>query len=419
MKKLKLLIIILIALVVAIIATMIVVSVENNKNKGNNTITVNTTNTNTARNNMIDNNTIANNKNEVAPHLSFDTSLQRVTDISILGSITKNINKYFNYIKEGNTVAVNELGGNLAYTITGNVKYNLKQAISTENGYQTIYYTYGILTLANGDFTATEEEIYIVLYLDNEHQIYRLEKVTKDDMNNLKQLGEEEKINIIKGQYNTYEYENIDKVKYMESYLEDYSFQIFNNTRKAYALLNEEYRNKRFGTIDEFIKFLNEKQTELVNIKIEQYTTEGSDVYIGKDQYSNYYYIKENDYNDYEIILDDYTMQADYSNADTETKIKKNTEKFILMLNSADYTNAYNLLEPSFIQANFPTEQDFINYRKSNWFARNIIASKEVNEEGICVVTIKDSLTTQANILKKQFKVTLGEGMNFTIEFNI
>lgn len=89
------------------------------------------------------------------------------------------------------------------------------------------------------------------------------------------------------------------------------------------------------------------------------------------------------------------------------------------MLNSADYSNAYNLLEPTFRLTYFPTEQDFINYIKTNWFERNIIASKEINEEGICTVIIKQTLSTTSNKMQKQFKVNIGEGMEFTIEFNM
>ena len=136
-------------------------------------------------------------------------------------------------------------------------------------------------------------------------------------------------------------------------------------------------------------------------------------------QNGNYYNIKETSFMEYEIMLDNYTME-DYSDASDEEIIEKSAQKFILMLNSADYKNAYNLLEPTFKQTNFPTEQDFINYVKSNWYKRNIIASKEVTDEGICNVTIKETLSTKSNKMEKQFKVTLlDDDMNFYIEFNV
>ena len=120
----------------------------------------------------------------------------------------------------------------------------------------------------------------------------------------------------------------------------------------------------------------------------------------------------------YEIILDNYTM-LDYSNESDENKIKLSAEKFILMLNSADYTNAYNLLGTNFKETNFPTEQSFINYVKNNFYARNLVASKELNEDNTCTVTIKDSVSTRANKMQKQFKITLGEEMDFSIQFDV
>ena len=101
-------------------------------------------------------------------------------------------------------------------------------------------------------------------------------------------------------------------------------------------------------------------------------------------------------------------------------KLHGKPDKYIeLTVEPIENESAYNLLEETFKETYFPTEQDFINYIKNNWFERNIIASKEVSEDGICTVVIKQTLSTNSNKLEKQFKVNLGEGMEFTIEFNI
>ena len=418
MKQIKLLIIILSIFTVGIIAVMIVISaMQKNSNENNNIVVTNTTVNMT--------NTITSD-NEVdpyfdAPVLTFNPSLQEVTEESILYYISNAINQYFNYIREGNTQAVNELGGNNLYTIQNNVKYVVKQAYGTRNEYMAKYYTYGILTVANGDFTSTEQEVYMTIVLTTENNGYILQTISKSEYQNRQPLEENDKIDITQGTYNIYEYEYVNNVKQMEIYLQDYVFRVFNNTEKSYELLNEEYRNKRFGSIDQYIKFLNEKIGQLQNIKITQYNIDDSGlvkIYTGTDENGNYYHIEESAYMEYELILDNYTLE-DYSNEDTEEKIKKSTQKFILMINSADYTNAYNLLDETFRGNNFPTEQEFIDYVKNNWFKRNIIASREVTDEGICIVTMKETLSTNSNTIQKQFKVTLGEGMEFTIEFDV
>lgn len=413
MKNIKLLIIILSILVIGLIITLAILRMES-KNTKRNVISNNITPS--IENNI--NNDIISPKTTI---LTFNTSIEKETSNSVLYSLNRNINKYFNYIKENNETAINELGGNSIYLITNNVKYVVKQAYVTQNQYMSKYYTYGTLTIANGNYTAQTQEIYMILYLIAENKGYRLQTISKEEYLNRTALEQNDTIEIQEGTYNKFEYEYIDNVKQMEIYLEDYSFQIFNNTENSYNLLNTEYKEKRFKDLQAFVQFLNEKQGQLHNIKINQYTVDEENqnkIYKGTDQNGNYYEIIEKSYMNYEIILDNYTM-LDYSNDSDENKIKLSAEKFILMLNSADYTNAYNLLEPSFKQINFPTEQDFINYVKNNFYARNIVASKDLSEDGICTVTIKDSISTQANKIQKQFKVIMGEGMSFTIEFNI
>lgn len=413
MKNIKLLIIILTIFSVILICTIIALGVQNSKMQNDTNIANNIGN--------IESSNITENTMSANPELTYNTSLQEVTSNSILYSLSNNINKYFEYIKEENTQAVNELGGNTVYTISNNVKYVVKQAYSTENEYMTKYYTYGILTIANGNLTATEQEVFNIIYVDIENSTYLIEQATKEELSNMKELEKDENIDILQGTYNNFEYEYVDNVKQMEIYLEDFVFQIFNNTENAYNLLNEEYRLQRFGNINEFVEYITEKQNQIRNIKIVQYSVEDeteSKVYKGTDEYGNYYHIIENAYMEYEIILDNYTMQ-DYSSSNEEEKIEKSAERFILMLNSADYTNAYNLLEQTFKETYFPTEQEFINYIKNNWYERNIIASKEVNSEGICIVTIKNAISTESNQMQKQFKITMGEGMDFAIEFEL
>lgn len=417
MKNLKLLIVLLSILSLGLIIVLIILGLQNNSNNNKNKIIE-------TQNNIVSDmgNNVQNEIGAEAPQVTFNTSLNEITADSMLYSISKNINKYFEYIKNGNSQAVNELGGNNIYIIANDSKYCVKYAYSTSNENMTKYYTYGILNIANGNYTATQQEIYMVVYLTAENQGYKVQTITKEEFANMTELTQEEKIDILQGIYNIYEYEYIDTTRQMEIYLEDYSFQIFNNTENAYKLLNQEYRDTRFGNLNKFVEFLNEKLNQLVNIEITQIHVEKSDdgytIYQGTDKYGNYYEIVASSYMEYTIILDSYTMD-DYSNENDETKIKKSVEKFILMLNSADYSNAYNLLESTFRLTYFPTEQDFINYIKTNWFERNIIASKEINEEGICTVIIKQTLSTTSNKMQKQFKVNIGEGMEFTIEFNM
>lgn len=422
MKSIKLLITILSIICVGIMAILIVLIFL----RGNTSSNVEIYNDNVAQvtntYNGIEQNTNIENvieDNDTAPEWVIDTSLININSFQILYNISNNINKYFNYIKIGNIEAINELGGNEIYNISNEVKYKIIKAYSTENEYQVKYYTYGILEIANDDNTTTGQAVYNILHVKDNY--YTIETINEQEYINRQPLEDDEEINIYEGNYNIYEYENIDAVKKIEIYLADFSYELNNNIQNAYELLDEEYREKRFGGIEEFLNYANNKREQLQNIEITQYNIINKDnetIYIGTDKYGNYYKIIETGYMEYSIILDSYTMK-DYSDDSDEEKIKNYAEKFILMLNSCDYKHAYNLLEKEFREENFPTQQEFEEYIKQNFFDRNIIASKELNENGICLVTIKEELSTKSNKLQKQFRINLIDDENYTIEFNL
>ena len=238
MEKLKLLIIIMIILVIMLIGAMVVISVQTGKTE--NKITINDIGNSNIIGNNITNNEIFVNETTVEeiPQLSFNTEIQEITNNSILYALTNNISKYFNYIKTGSTLAVNELGGNNTYSIKNNIKFIVKQAYVTKNENQNKYYINGTLTVANGDFTSKEQEIYMIMYVDLQNNTYKLETITKEQFENKLELKKDDDIEIPKGTYNNFEYEYVDSVKQIEIYLEDYIFQIFNNTENAYNLLN-------------------------------------------------------------------------------------------------------------------------------------------------------------------------------------
>ncbi len=423
MKELKLLIIILIMFAVVLTGTIIVLSVKDTEKNVNNEIIINSTsNINNSISSSIENE-IEESEEEVIeynPQLEVNTAIEKVDNNSTLYSLTNNITKYFNYIKEGNADAVNELGGNASYTISNNFKYIAKEAYVTQNEYQSKYYIKGTLTIANGDFTATEQDSFIIIYIDLQNNTYKLETVQEETFATIA-LSKNEDITINKGLYNNFEKEYVDDVKQMEIYLEDYLFQIYNNTQKAYDLLDEEYRNKRFGNINEFINYINQKQEQIQNIQLMQYNVIEEDeekIYVGTDENGNYYKIIETSYMNYRIMLDNYTLK-DYSEYTEDEQIEEISKQFIQMLNSKDYTNAYNLLDTTFKTEYFPTQQDFEIYVQQNFFERNIIETREVNEEGICVVIIRENISTMSNKIEKQFKVNIISDTDYTIEFNV
>lgn len=426
LKNIKLLIILLTVFAVGLIATIIVLNNMQNNEGDQNQIVQNQVG-------QIENKTEMQNPYYEEEYFNtyeietgnteiiYDTTVKEVTSKSTLYNITNSINDYFAYTRENNMQAIEELGGNNTYTIGSNIKFVLKEAYATGNEFQDKYYVKGVLVLPHGDLTASEQEVYILLYVDLQNGTYKIENINKEAYVGIERINENADIDIPKGSYNLYKNKSISEAEEIELYLENYSFYIFNYTEKAYQLLDKEYSERRFKSYEKFYEYLVNKQSQLRQIKIVQYQIIEDDEnirYIGTDKYGNYYEIIITDYMEYTIKLDEYTIQDGYEDLSEEEKIKNNAEKFISMINSCDYTNAYNLLEVGFKETNFPIEQSFIDYLKQNFFERNIIVKSTI-EGNVCTILMKETLSTKSNRFEKQFKVILGEGEQFSISFNI
>lgn len=413
---------IIITLCVISIILLIMILVLNKKDTSTNEIL----NSNNIQNNL---DTVSNMENvtnnvnvvESIPELSFNTSIQTVTSNAQLYMIGNCINKYFGFIKDNNTQAINELCENSYYSITENVKYSLNLAYITQNEFLSVYYTCGIITVANMDY---EEIVYIQMYQDLQNNTYKLKIITEDEFNNKTELSQNDKKEITKDTYNTIEYANVDTVKQIEIYLEDYKFYIFNNCiSKAYELLDSDYKNKRFETEENFKNYLINKQNDLKKITIIEYkinTSNTGNIYSAKDSNGNYYIINETSYMNYTIMLDNYTIMdtEKYLAYSNDNKKQYDIEVFIEMLNSYDYKNAYNLLSDT-TKANFETQLAFENYVNNNFFANNIIKAKTKNDDGTYTVVLKETISTLSNTITKNFTIDLLNNTNFIISFDI
>ena len=105
---------------------------------------------------------------------------------------------------------------------------------------------------------------------------------------------------------NEYSPVNISDERMAEIYLNDFKQYLYNDISSAYYLLNEEYRNARFGSIDEFINYFN--TFNYSNMSMEQYSIEDKSMTVyTKD--GNKYIFKIKSVMEYEVYLDDYTVE--------------------------------------------------------------------------------------------------------------
>ena len=135
----------------------------------------------------------------------------------------------------------------------------------------------------------------------------------------------------------------------------------------AYNYLDKEYREVRFGNVENFKKYIKNNYEELKRIGLEEYLVNNFDdytEYVAKDKYGRIYTFKEKKILDYTVELDDYTILSEkfkqmYNDSKEDIKVKLNVDKWVKMLNNRDYRNAYKVLNKTFRENKFGNEEKF------------------------------------------------------------
>ena len=99
----------------------------------------------------------------------------------------------------------------------------------------------------------------------------------------------------------------------IRKYFNDYKNILINNKEEAYNLLNKDYREKRFNNYDNFLSYLDNNVTEYTySLGIDKYSVSsinGKKVYNVIANNKNQFIFKENTIMNYEVYLDDYTVE--------------------------------------------------------------------------------------------------------------
>ena len=93
-------------------------------------------------------------------------------------------------------------------------------------------------------------------------------------------------------------------------YLNDYINNMYSNIETAYNLLDEEYRNKKFGSLENYKKYVNSLKFNSYKISTySKYNKEGYLVFKVTDTNGNMFVFKTNGVMQYSVLLDDYTVE--------------------------------------------------------------------------------------------------------------
>lgn len=327
------------------------------------------------------------------------------------------------YIKEENITAEN------IYEHVPNVEETLTFVptdIKVSEGFAIDKY------LVNGILMSTSNieqmaEINIFVNIDNKNNTFSVEPINEK--------GEEIKIENLEieieaNDFNEYKLEIKDPQALVKERFENLKLLILRKSEKLYNMLDEEYKNKKFGTYEEYVKYIDTNYERLSTMYLTKYKTneyEEYNQYICIDNKDKYYIFNVKSANDVGIMLDTYTLDLPeftekYNKASDSTKVGYNVERFISAINDKDYKFAYNLLDEVYRESNFKTVESFESYIKRNLYEKNEIEHQNIEKQGnnyIYEVNIKNANDKTVNGKTITVIMKLLEGTDFVMSFSM
>lgn len=215
-------------------------------------------------------------------------------------------------------------------------------------------------------------------------------------------------------------------------YVNNFKKRMLNDTSYAYELLDKQYREKRFGSLDEFKKYVDKNKKEISTIEASNYVKNVHQDYIEyvcRDQYNNYYIFKSPTIMNYTVMLDTYTLDnqdeefiTTYNSYTDQYKVANNINKWLQMMNNRDYKTAFSVLDESFRKNIFQDSVDKFEEYMRHYFPHHYdIEFKDYSTEaGIHaqrVIFIDQDDKNQK--IEQNFVMELKSGTDFVMSFKV
>lgn len=272
--------------------------------------------------------------------------------------------------------------------------------------------------------------VLIILFIAIFAVLLYISKSNKNSSNNgteFKNYQDEYIAPKVKYECNEFSIINISTNELVQMYFNKYINNALQDIEQVYNLLNIEYREKKFGNIEEYKKYVENNKEMIIGNKLASYQTQknGDNTrYICIDKNGKYYIFDETAIMEFTVILDAYTLDLPefiekYTSATEQQKVALNIEKFMQAINDKSYYYAYNCLADSYKNNYFKTQEEFENYVKENFYSNNTVGYNQFSQEGE-VYTYSVVLTNKetGEQMNKTFIVKLEEGTDFVLSFN-
>lgn len=275
-----------------------------------------------------------------------------------------------------------------------------------------------------------EKVKFLIVNLDIVNNTYSIEPLEDNKYNNINEVIIEKEINEIKpNDSNEFSYQMVTAEYLAQKYMDTFKRIILGNAGLGYQLLDEEYRNKRFENEQNFEEYIQKNYNELLGLRCTKYLINNYEDYeelVCQDQYQNTYVFTITNVNEYTIKMDTYTLMTDnftnsYDSSEDKDKVLMNIDKWIQMLNSRDYKNAYKYLDETFRNNNFGSEQNFENYMRQNYPNHYTFEFTDTSEDnGVFVQEVRLlNVENKNDIQIIKIIMQLKENYNFVMSFEI
>lgn len=435
MKKLKFTIIVVLISIIMLVGTIIIIKKVNNNYDKVNTIRTNDIN--------IDNLLIEEVKDSQQFYnirsiiLSYISNVNSENSQDVLKQLAPDYIKEFNINKDNVISKENSIINEKSYEDENIISIDIEKMYSIDMYNNITCYLVKGKTIDN--IEKKENDFKIVIYTDRNNKTYYIFPSRYIDKHQLSENQADVKKYDTKIQeisnsgVNVYTDIKVNDSKVILDYIAKYKREVIYNIEDSYNLIDETYRNLKFGNLEVYKQYVEEHMLSIQNMSVSQYKKieEDDDTrYILRYQNNDQYFmIKEKSIMNFKIYLDTYTVDTPefikkYNEATDQVKQGMNIEKFLNSLNDKDYKYAYKVLDKTFKQNNFPTQDEFEKYIKKNLFDYNFIKYNNYttnNGLGVYYVTISNTDNSEDDILTRNLTIImkLKEGTDFVMSFGI
>ena len=360
---------------------------------------------------------------------------ESVINSTVFYTVEDCINTYIEAVKEGKKEKIIKLL-DLEYITENNINEDnvlnyigkQKTAFIALKMYESeLYNVCSYIVEGIADDEKLNTKIFYRVKLDTNNYTFSIIPLSSKKYNNIDEVEDSENMEEIQNNdENSFDYNRIKDDEEISKYFTYYCKLAINNTKKAYEMLEKDYKDKRFNQYSKFEDYIKKQAKNLKEVEVAGYYVtkqEDSKIYTIVDQNGNVYIFNKKAPMNFTVQLDDYTLESEenkekYLNSYNVDKVKLNVNKFIEMLANYDYESAYELLNETYKNNNFKTLNSYKKFLEQNFYNSNSYKIEKIETDAqdyIITISVREGASASTPAKKNKIAMRLGENTEFTM----